>query len=140
MSALSGARPQRDSATLVHRLITAEPDLDGVTHPGLRRLIVGCLAKDPAARPTPAQVVALYAGTVSVRPGGFGTGSLEAGSGPGSGPGPADWAQPETTEPPASVPDAAAPAPTGGGRVAAVTRRTLFVGGFSRPGRRPGTC
>ncbi len=43
-------------AALMHRVLNAEPDLTGCTGP-IRDLIAGCLAKDPAARPDPTQII-----------------------------------------------------------------------------------
>ncbi|MFE6054015.1 serine/threonine-protein kinase [Kitasatospora sp. NPDC056446] len=49
-------------------VLYAEPDLDGVSA-GLRPLLAACLAKDPAARPTPQQVLAAVGRvTPSARP------------------------------------------------------------------------
>ncbi|GLX20718.1 serine/threonine-protein kinase [Streptomyces lavendulae] len=45
------------TAGLLLRIVEAEPDLDGVPD-GLRELVADCLAKDPAARPDPAAVLA----------------------------------------------------------------------------------
>lgn len=41
---------------LMYRIVHTEPDLSGVAPPQLRRLVGACLAKDPAERPTPADV------------------------------------------------------------------------------------
>ncbi|HEY3503795.1 MAG TPA: serine/threonine-protein kinase [Actinocatenispora sp.] len=49
------------AAEVVYRIVHGEPDLGGVPEP-LAGLIAACLAKDPAARPTPADVVAHLAG------------------------------------------------------------------------------
>ena len=50
---------------IAYRLVSAEPDLSGLA-PGLRQLVAGCLAKDPAARPTLAQVMdAVVAGSAA---------------------------------------------------------------------------
>lgn len=46
-----------DSAMAVAaRLISQEPDLDGV-HPALRGIVASCLARDPAARPSASEVL-----------------------------------------------------------------------------------
>ncbi|MEV0370521.1 PQQ-binding-like beta-propeller repeat protein [Streptomyces sp. NPDC050636] len=47
-------------AALQYKVVHDEPDLAGVPEP-LRPLIAPCLAKDPAARPTPAQIAAASA-------------------------------------------------------------------------------
>ncbi|WP_407287740.1 protein kinase domain-containing protein [Streptomyces sp. BP-8] len=47
-------------AALQYKVVHDEPDLDGVPE-ALRPLIVPCLAKDPAVRPTPAQIAAAFA-------------------------------------------------------------------------------
>ncbi|WP_052305143.1 WD40 repeat domain-containing serine/threonine protein kinase [Stackebrandtia nassauensis] len=46
---------------IVHRILSQTPDLDGVPR-DLRRLIGDCLAKDPAARPSPAVVASVLSG------------------------------------------------------------------------------
>ena len=43
-------------AALMHRVLNAEPNLTGCTGP-IRDLIADCLAKDPAARPDPTQII-----------------------------------------------------------------------------------
>ncbi|MGW7574185.1 serine/threonine-protein kinase [Streptomyces sp. NPDC054765] len=43
--------------TMMYRIVQEEPELSTLPE-GLRELIAGCLAKDPAQRPTPAQLVA----------------------------------------------------------------------------------
>src|SRR6185312_5063882 len=42
-------------ATLLYRIVFDEPRLDGLP-PQLRSLVTACLNKDPATRPTPAQL------------------------------------------------------------------------------------
>ncbi|MYX17345.1 ABC transporter substrate-binding protein [Streptomyces sp. SID8374] len=46
---------------LLYRTVHDAPDLDGVDDPGLRTLLTDCLAKDPAARPTAADLDARIA-------------------------------------------------------------------------------
>lgn len=46
-----------DVAALMYRAVHAAPQLDGVP-PELRPLVARCLTRDPAARPTPAQLLA----------------------------------------------------------------------------------
>ena len=43
-------------AALMHRVLNQEPNLTGCTGP-IRDLIASCLAKDPAARPDPTQII-----------------------------------------------------------------------------------
>jgi serine/threonine protein kinase len=47
-------------AAVLYRVVHAEAALDGVP-PALREIVAGCLAKDPAARPTPAALAAAIA-------------------------------------------------------------------------------
>lgn len=54
-------------ATLTYRIVHQPPDLDTVP-PGLRPLVGACLAKDPAARPTAAAVLASLSGPPQVEP------------------------------------------------------------------------
>ena len=44
-------------ATVLYRIVFTEPNLDGLS-PQLRSLVAACLDKNPAARPTPAQLAA----------------------------------------------------------------------------------
>ncbi|MFF8847160.1 serine/threonine-protein kinase [Streptomyces sp. NPDC015127] len=47
--------PGDSSAALLYKVVHEEPEL-GALDSGIRELVSGCLAKDPAARPTPAEV------------------------------------------------------------------------------------
>jgi serine/threonine protein kinase len=49
--------PAKSSPEAVYRLMTSEPDLSGLPEP-LTAMVAGCLARDPADRPTPADLVA----------------------------------------------------------------------------------
>ena len=44
-------------ALVMHRIMTAAPDLSRIRHPELRQLVADCLVKDPQARPTPDDVL-----------------------------------------------------------------------------------
>ncbi|WP_374227519.1 LamG-like jellyroll fold domain-containing protein [Streptomyces sp. AC627_RSS907] len=46
---------------MLYRVVYEEPDLAAVPDPGLRSLIADCLAKDPALRPTPRQLLGTVA-------------------------------------------------------------------------------
>ncbi|MGV9843290.1 protein kinase domain-containing protein [Streptomyces fungicidicus] len=61
--AATGANPFGDGPTpaLLYRVVHNTPDIDVVTDPDLRALIADCLGKDPAARPTPHQILARVA-------------------------------------------------------------------------------
>ena len=61
--AATGAGPfgAGTAAAVLYRVVHAEAALDGVP-PALREMLAGCLAKDPAARPTPAALAAAIAG------------------------------------------------------------------------------
>ncbi len=60
--AATGAGPfgTGTAAAVLYRVVHAEAALDGVP-PALREIVAGCLAKDPAARPTPAALAAAIA-------------------------------------------------------------------------------
>jgi serine/threonine protein kinase len=49
------------AAAVLYRVVHGEAALDGVP-PALREIVAGCLAKDPAARPTPTALAAAIAG------------------------------------------------------------------------------
>ncbi|MYT33873.1 LamG-like jellyroll fold domain-containing protein [Streptomyces sp. MspMP-M5] len=57
--AATGGNPFGDGhlASLLYRVVHDTPDLDTVTDPALRTLITDCLAKDPARRPTPREIL-----------------------------------------------------------------------------------
>jgi len=96
-----------NSAAMMHRVLHEAPELDGIPA-GLRQLLESCLAKEPADRPTPAQVLdrcrALMPDAPSVFPQSWGP---DAGSGR---PGLSDAAALPT--PPETVPSAAESQPT----------------------------
>ncbi|MGV9280226.1 serine/threonine-protein kinase [Streptomyces sp. NPDC003730] len=48
--------PGDSSAALLYKVVHEQPRLDGLTDGELRELVASCLAKDPAARPAPAEV------------------------------------------------------------------------------------
>ncbi|MFE4966336.1 protein kinase [Streptomyces sp. NPDC056660] len=58
--AATGGNPFGDGSTpaLLYRVVHDEPDITAVTDPALAALIAACLAKDPAGRPTPRQILA----------------------------------------------------------------------------------
>ncbi|MDH6220371.1 protein kinase domain-containing protein [Streptomyces pseudovenezuelae] len=58
--AATGANPFGGGPTpaLLYRVVHGEPDVDSIADPALRSLVSACLAKDPAARPTPHQILA----------------------------------------------------------------------------------
>lgn len=113
--AATGEPPFRDApaATLAYWTVHDSPDTSGVP-PELLELVRACLAHDPAARPTPAQVIAAARAAQSLHP-------------PGAPPGP-----PPPPPPPPSAPDtrppAAAPAP---GRIRTLARRPAAAVGLA---------
>lgn len=58
--AATGANPFGSGPTpaLLYRVVHNAPDVDAVRDPALRGLIADCLAKDPAGRPTPQEILA----------------------------------------------------------------------------------
>ncbi|MFF0648615.1 serine/threonine-protein kinase [Streptomyces tendae] len=48
--------PGDSSAALLYKVVHEEPSLDGLDDGALRELVASCLAKDPSARPAPAEV------------------------------------------------------------------------------------
>ncbi|MET7684891.1 LamG-like jellyroll fold domain-containing protein [Streptomyces sp. NPDC005423] len=58
--AATGVNPFGTGPTpaLLYRVVHGEPEVASLTDPALRALINACLAKDPAARPTPHQILA----------------------------------------------------------------------------------
>lgn len=64
----TGRRPfgLGDLTSRVYRVLHAAPDLDGIPDGEVRELIERCLAKDPAARPAPADILAGLGGSAAV--------------------------------------------------------------------------
>ncbi|WP_328562028.1 protein kinase domain-containing protein [Streptomyces coelicoflavus] len=58
--AATGVNPfgRGPTAALLYRVVHNAPDVDAVTDPALRSLIADCLAKDPARRPAPREILA----------------------------------------------------------------------------------
>ncbi|MEU6449021.1 LamG-like jellyroll fold domain-containing protein [Streptomyces sp. NPDC046979] len=58
--AATGANPFGGGPTpaLLYRVVHNAPDVEAVTDPAVRALIADCLAKDPARRPTPREILA----------------------------------------------------------------------------------
>ncbi|MFJ9345505.1 LamG-like jellyroll fold domain-containing protein [Streptomyces sp. NPDC101237] len=58
--AATGANPFGEGSTpaLLYRVVHDGPDITAVTDPDLASLIAACLAKDPARRPTPREILA----------------------------------------------------------------------------------
>ncbi|KUL35432.1 protein kinase [Streptomyces sp. NRRL F-4489] len=52
-------------ASLLYRVVHDSPDLDAIADPALRALIADCLAKDPARRPTPRELLARCGGAAA---------------------------------------------------------------------------
>jgi serine/threonine protein kinase/outer membrane protein assembly factor BamB len=63
--AATGANPfgTGHPAVMLYRIVHTDPDLERLP-PGLRELVAACLAKDPAQRPTPAQLSTALVGAV----------------------------------------------------------------------------
>jgi len=55
-----------DPAVLIHRISTGTPDLGRISDAGLRNLLAVCFDRDPARRPTAAEIVAETADTARV--------------------------------------------------------------------------
>ncbi|MFD8633395.1 serine/threonine-protein kinase [Streptomyces sp. NPDC059533] len=70
--AVTGRSPFAGTSTLqtLFNLVHAEPDLGAVPQGALRRAVEWCLAKDPAARPTPVQLLGLLGPVVAGAAGG----------------------------------------------------------------------
>ncbi|MFF3625476.1 serine/threonine-protein kinase [Streptomyces sp. NPDC002467] len=70
--AVTGRSPFAGTSTLqtLFNLVHAEPDLGAVPPGPLRRAVEWCLAKDPAARPTPVQLLGLLGPVVAGAAGG----------------------------------------------------------------------
>lgn len=104
-------------ATVTYRIVHEQPDL-GALPPGLRRLVGACLAKDPAARPTTAAVLAFLAEPVPADPApaepsraepsraGLPTAGLSTTGLPPAGPPPADLPYVEAVDDGPGLPDA----------------------------------
>ncbi|MGY5048499.1 protein kinase domain-containing protein [Streptomyces sp. 900105755] len=58
--AATGGNPFGDGPTpaLLYRVVHDDPDITAVTDPALASLVADCLVKDPAARPTPREILA----------------------------------------------------------------------------------
>ncbi|MER5789907.1 protein kinase [Streptomyces sp. NPDC001980] len=58
--AATGGNPFGDGPTpaLLYRVVHDDPDITAVTDPALASLVADCLAKDPAGRPTPREILA----------------------------------------------------------------------------------
>ncbi|MFF4900050.1 protein kinase [Streptomyces sp. NPDC001068] len=66
--AATGGNPFGEGPTpsLLYRVVHDGPDITAVTDPDLASLIAACLAKDPAARPTPREILARIGLTADV--------------------------------------------------------------------------
>ncbi|MFI1936058.1 protein kinase [Streptomyces purpureus] len=101
---------------VLYRIVHEEPDLTGVPE-RLKELVTRCLAKDPAARPSIAEVIALCqsanAQTVLRRPEDWLPGTVSADiAGRAAAPAPAQTPPPPTAAPTAGAPTAVPSAPS----------------------------